>query len=144
VISAILVTIWLANLYVMRRPVPHLRPGVACLFVSLSVHVALPIEWVLGLPPGAKELLVGLVTSGPCFFAGIGFSTMFAASKAVGAALAAKLLGSMGGGMLEAASFILGIRALLVIGGVLDAGALVMQRAGHGGLARRRHSGRSG
>ena len=115
VISAILVMIALANYYVMRVRIGSLTPYYGALFAGLLVNFTVPLGVFTGLPPGLKELVLGLITGFPLFFAGIIFSTSFAATENRAAALATNLLGAMAGGLLESVSFLFGIKALLIL-----------------------------
>lgn len=115
VISAILVTLVCANAYVIKVRVQSLVPYYVGLGASLVLNFALPLGALAALPPGAKELVVSTAMGMPFFFAGVIFSTTFAAAKDPAAALSSNLLGAVAGGMLEAMSFVVGVKALLIL-----------------------------
>jgi hypothetical protein len=115
VISAVLATIFLANALTARVSVRSSPVLYLTLFASLLINLALPITVFAEAPAGLKELLVGVVMGLPFFFAGMIFSSAFAQAPDRPSALASNLLGAMVGGMLEALSFVLGVKALLVV-----------------------------
>src|SRR5262249_22737749 len=62
-----------------------------------------------------KALLVGTLTTLPMLFAGMIFIDSFAHVENKGRALGANLIGSLIGGMLQSLTFVVGIKALLLI-----------------------------
>jgi SAM-dependent methyltransferase len=129
VISAVLVMIMLANCFAMRVRIASLAPYYVALLVSLSINFALPPGAFAGLPSGPKELAIGLIMGLPLFFAGVVFSTSFSAAEARSSALASNLLGALAGGMLESLSFLVGIKALLVVAALLYLFSLLSRRS---------------
>ena len=67
------------------------------------------------LPPVAKSVVVGSLTSLPMLFSGIIFIRSFAAVAGKDQALGANLIGSLAGALLQSVTFLVGIRALLWI-----------------------------
>ena len=67
------------------------------------------------LPYATKAAVVGLLTSLPMLFSGIVFIRSFAAADRKDAALGANLMGSLVGGLLQSVTFVIGIKALLLI-----------------------------
>jgi SAM-dependent methyltransferase len=141
-ISAILVMIVLANAYAARARPASLTPYFAALFASLALNLIVPLGAFAALPPGPKALATGVVMGLPILFAGIIFSASFAVAADRAAVLAANLLGAMAGGALETFSFLVGIKALLLLAAALYLLAL-LARAGavHPGPAESASSG---
>ncbi|MDP9374510.1 MAG: methyltransferase domain-containing protein [Chloroflexota bacterium] len=119
VISAILVMIFLANAYATRVPIASLTPYFVALFASLALNLAVPLGAFAALPPGLKAMAIGFVMGLPILFAGIIFSASFAVAEDRASMLASNLLGAMAGGVLETLSFLIGIKALLIVAAAL-------------------------
>jgi SAM-dependent methyltransferase len=128
VFSAALLTLFLANLLVMRRPRPGLAWAWGGLLGSLLVNYLLPPQLLLGLGPseriGASVLLIGL----PVFCAGVCFSTLFARQQRTGYALGINLVGAMAGGMVEYLSMLIGMRQVWLLIILVYAAALICSR----------------
>ena len=75
--------------------------------------------------PGWKALVVGALTTLPMAFSGVAFARAFALAGRKDYALGANLIGALVGAVLEAMSFLLGMRALLVAVAVLYAAAML-------------------
>jgi len=73
------------------------------------------------LPYATKALIVGLLTTLPMLFSGLIFARSFRGSANRDKALGANLLGALGGALLQTASFLFGLKALLVLVGILYA-----------------------
>jgi hypothetical protein len=67
------------------------------------------------LPYPTKAAIVGGLTSLPMLFSGLVFIRSFAVADRKDAALGANLMGSLAGGLLQAVTFVTGIKALLLI-----------------------------
>jgi spermidine synthase len=115
VISAILIMILGANLFVRRFKPGDLRPYYVLLLCSLVFNYAVPVSSILGQHFVLRGLVSGFLLSLPLFFAGIIFATSLSRMRTVELAFGANLLGSVVGGMLEYSSLIFGIRALYLI-----------------------------
>jgi len=115
IISGILTMILLANLLVARCPtVP--RPALFGLLIvsCLSIYlVDLSTFAFLAYP--LKAAIVGLLTTLPMLFAGMIFIDSFAQVERQDRALGANLIGALVGGMLQSLTFVVGIKALLLI-----------------------------
>jgi spermidine synthase len=81
--------------------------SVALYFVDLSRFAFLPFA--------SKAVLVGVLTSLPVLFSGIVFIRSFAAAREKDLALGANLIGALVGGLLQSVTFLIGIRALLLL-----------------------------
>jgi hypothetical protein len=89
------------------------------------------------LPYAAKALLVGGLTSLPMLFSGIVFIRSFASMNRKDLALGANLFGAMAGALIQPVTFLLGIKALLlVVTGFYVVAMLTRPRAAASGLAR--------
>ena len=121
IISAVLLMVLVANAivpFVRRVPtavfyVLLLATITGLYFVDLAVFAFLPYA--------TKAVLVGVLTTLPMLFSGIIFARSFSAADGKDKALGANLLGSLGGALLQSVSFLIGIRALLVLVGILYA-----------------------
>jgi spermidine synthase len=118
VISAILIMILGANMFVLKFKPTDTRPFYLLLLVSLLLNYAVPVSSMLGQNFVLRGLISGLVMSVPLFFAGIIFATSLRRLKSVELAFGANLLGSVVGGMLEYSSLVFGIRALYLVAAV--------------------------
>lgn len=115
IISGIMIMILLANYYVLKIEIKSHLPYYAGLAISLVIIYFFPLGQLAGLPFLTKALIAGLVLSAPIFFAGIIFAHSFRNAQSLNKVFASNLIGAMVGGMLECASFIVGIRALLAL-----------------------------
>jgi hypothetical protein len=75
---------------------------------------AIDLSALSGLSYSWRVVTVGLITSVPLVFSGIIFVTSFASTVSKDEALGANLLGSVLGSMLQAATFAIGLRSLLL------------------------------
>lgn len=130
VFAAVLATIFLANLLVLRDKAPSLRLAWAGLAASILLNVFFPLTWLFVLPAplkvGASGVLIGL----PVFFAALCFSHLFKHQKTTGYALGINLVGAMAGGLVEYLSMLIGMRAVwLVVLGVYTAAWLTTRLA---------------
>jgi len=125
IISGVLVMILLANLVAARFPRLPLGPVYALLVGSCLGLYVLDLSTFAFLPYGTKAIVVGLLTSLPMLFSGIVFMRSFADVERKDAALGANLMGALVGGLLQSVTFVVGIKALLLIVGALYVGALL-------------------
>lgn len=105
----------LSNEVVLRRW--RITPWVAfsMLFLSLGLGYGLTFMGLAGVPLWMEGALRGLIITLPLFFAGICFSYRLERGKNVSSTMAANLLGSILGGILEYTSMVSGFRFLYVI-----------------------------
>ncbi|HUW94217.1 MAG TPA: spermidine synthase, partial [Anaerolineae bacterium] len=115
VISAILIMILGANMFVRKFKPSDVRPFYVLLMASLLLNYAVPVSSILGQNFVLRGLISGLAMSLPLFFAGIIFATSLRGLKSVELAFGSNLLGSVVGGMLEYSSLVFGIRALYLV-----------------------------
>lgn len=124
IISAIMLMILLSNLVAFlfpRIPTTLVASGligtcVALYFIDLSSFAFLPFL--------TKAIVVGLLTTLPMLFSGLIFIDSFARTKHKDAALGANLMGALIGGALQSITYVIGIKALLLVVAALYAAAL--------------------
>jgi hypothetical protein len=115
IISSVLVLILFANLIAAYLPRLPLGPVYALLCGSCLLFYFLDLSRFAFLPYPVKAAVVGALTSLPMLFSGIIFIRSFAAVPAKNVALGANLMGSLVGGLLQSVTFLVGIKALLLI-----------------------------
>jgi len=125
IISGVMVMILLANLVAAKFPKLPLPPVYALLVLSCIGLYFLDLSRFAFLPYATKALVVGLLTSLPMLFSGIVFIRSFAAARRKDAALGANLLGALVGGLLQTITFVVGIKALLLIVAALYVSAVL-------------------
>jgi len=130
VISAILCMALLGNLAVMRGWTGGIGRWYVALVASLLVASQVPPGVFSELGTLAKGALGGGFYTLPVLFAAVVFSTLFEREEHRAAALASNLLGGVVGGMLESLSFLVGMKALLLVAAALYVGSALMGRSG--------------
>ncbi len=124
---AILVLVLLANLLVMRLRLRRAWPWAALLVVSLSIAFLVPLEAVLALPGVVRAAAAGALMLSPVFFANVLFARFFRDEEGTAdLGLAANILGTMLGGVLEYLSMIVGYGTLYLVAAGLYAAAVFM------------------
>jgi spermidine synthase len=125
VFFGILITVWVANWYVRRRPPRRVEPYFVFLGVALLLNYAVPLASLLQMPLLARWVLGGVLNALPVGAAGIVFSSLLRRAEAPDRALGANLLGAVFGGCLEYVSIVTGLRALTLLALVLYLVALL-------------------
>ena len=115
IVSGILCMILLSNLLAVRLPRLPLELVAACLIGSCLALYWFDLSRLAFLPYASKAVLVGTLTTVPMLFSGILFIRSFAQVERKDAALGANLLGALVGGLLQSVTFVIGIKALLLI-----------------------------
>jgi len=121
IISAVLTMVLVAN---ALAPLVTRVPTGAIYAVLLSTIGGL---WFVDLaafaflPYMTKAVLVGVLTTLPMLFSGLVFARSFSAADGKDKALGANLLGSLAGALLQTMSFLIGLKGLLLLVGVLYA-----------------------
>ena len=112
-LTAILLVLVAANVYVSRRKVGRLEPYYALLVVFLLLNYFFPWQ---ALPYAARTVGVFLSTAYavPVFFAGVIFTEAFRRYPQKSAAFGANIVGAVAGGLAQNISFIFGMKMLLV------------------------------
>jgi len=114
-ISAILILILCANLFVAVFKLKNLKFIYLLLIMSISIIYFIPLRMFNLLNHWPKFFLANTILNLPIFFAGIIFITSFKNAKRRDLAFGSNLLGAAIGGTIESISFITGIRFLLLI-----------------------------
>jgi len=127
VFAGVLLVVLLAVEVTRRwRAPPPLRVVYAMLAGSLMLSASVRPDLLLGLPVVPRALVAVILAFLPIFFANLVFARRFTDTADATSAFGANLLGAMIGGCLEYASLIVGYQSLLVIAGLLYAGAFVL------------------
>jgi spermidine synthase len=120
VLSAILAVLVLANLFVQR--VPAFRRGwlYAILIVALIAVYLVPWESIpFGAHPTGTILAAAYCI--PIFFAGLIFAETFRRCQNKSSAFGSNIIGSVAGGLAQNLSFVIGLKALLLLAAVFYA-----------------------
>ncbi len=115
IISGILTMILLANFIAARFRNISENAVVGCLIGSCLGLYFLDISRFAFLPYLTKAVIVGGLTTLPILFSGIIFIRSFSRVESKDTALGANLMGSVVGGVLQSVTFLVGIKALLLI-----------------------------
>jgi len=115
IVSGVLGMILLANLVAYRFP--HMPLGIVYV-VLIAICLALyfvDLARFAFLPYAIKAVIVGCLTTLPMLFSGIVFIRSFAVAVGKDQALGANLIGALVGALLQSVTFVIGIKALLLI-----------------------------
>ena len=117
-LSAILLTLVLANFWVeARQPLGGLLPYyVALAFCLIAIYL---IPWA-DLPLGSKTVgtLLAAAYSFPILLAGIIFTESFRRCQDKSASFGSNIVGAVAGGLAQNISFVIGLKALLLLAAV--------------------------
>ncbi|HUR55225.1 MAG TPA: hypothetical protein VMZ71_13915, partial [Gemmataceae bacterium] len=119
IISGVLCMILLANALAGWAKKLPVWPVYAALVGSCAGLYFVDLSQFAGLPYAAKAVVVGLIASLPMLFSGLVFAKSFAVAERKDSALGANLFGSLVGALLQTITFVTGVKALLLIVGVL-------------------------
>ena len=128
VISTLLVFILLANLVAGRWP--KLPRGVAYvgLFATLAASYLVPTDLLFFDSWLVRGAVATALYCSPVFFAGLIFVASFREAGFRAEAFGSNLLGSLVGGLLESASFWIGINSLVLVAGALYLASMLTMR----------------
>ncbi len=115
IVSGVLVMILAANLLAHRFPGMNLRAVYAALMGICLLLYFIDLASFAFLPYATKALVIGGLTTLPMLFGGIIFIRSFKAMADKDTALGANLIGAVFGAMIQSVTFVLGIKALLLI-----------------------------
>ncbi|MBT3413551.1 MAG: hypothetical protein HOI59_03910 [Nitrospina sp.] len=119
VFASILMLIFAANLFILRKgPFDKTRIFFA-LFISIGVSYAIPTHSLLALPLAGQWIAGALITAVPLFFAGMLFSQIFENRQEPTTSLGYNLMGAICGGLLEYSSMAFGTKNLYLLALVL-------------------------
>jgi spermidine synthase len=120
VLSAILAVLVLANLFVQRFSALRLGPLYAVLVAGLIAIYVIPWESLPLSSRAAGTLLAGAYCI-PLFFAGVIFAETFRKCENKSNAFGSNIIGAVAGGLAQNSSFIVGLKALLLLAAVFYA-----------------------
>jgi hypothetical protein len=115
IISSILLLILLANLFVRWVTVRSVAPYYALLLGTIMGLYFIPLDTLNSLGHEAKFVVASLLLNLPIFFSGVIFIDSFRKAEAKDLAFGSNLIGSVVGGLLEPLSFVIGIKAILLL-----------------------------
>ncbi len=118
IITAILILILTANLFVARYRLTSLKSIYVLLIISILLSYVFPLSIFNTLGYWPKSIIAGILLNLPIFFAGMIFIYSFKRTTNKSVAFGSNLLGAACGGILESLSFIIGIKLLLPIIGL--------------------------
>ena len=124
VIGAFLTMGFLANLWVLVRPV-SLRLTYILLFISLFLGLVVSPSHFIASSAAMKVIAAGLLVGIPVFFSGIVFSRSFSVIAHPEKGLGVNLFGAIAGGILENAVMLGGINTLGVLAILLYGAAMI-------------------
>jgi spermidine synthase len=115
IVSGVLFMILIANWLAERFPkLPLTALYLALIFSCISLYF-LDLSRFAFLPYVTKAIIVGGLTTMPMVFSGIVFIRSFAVAIGKDVALGANLIGAIAGALLQSVTFLIGIKALLLI-----------------------------
>jgi len=124
-LTSILTVLLLSNFYVKFRPPGNLSPYYISLCAALIANYLIPWSLVPG-SATAVGILLCVANCVPVFFAGIIFTESFRRYGGRSDAFGANMLGAVAGGLTQNLSFILGMKALLLIAALIYGGAALL------------------
>jgi SAM-dependent methyltransferase len=130
-LSGILTVLLLSNVYVKFRPPGNLSAFYVLLCAALVANYFMPWARVPG-SATAVGILLCLANCIPVFFAGIIFTESFRRRGGRSDVLGANILGAVAGGLTQNLSFILGMKALLIVAAAIYCGAALLHFAEKG------------
>ena len=99
----------------MKYRISRMNGWYAGLFVSLLLAYLIPVHAFLFGSYLARGIIVGTFYSLPLFFAGVIFAGSIARVAGIESAFASNMIGAAIGGMLESASYLVGLKAVVLI-----------------------------
>ena len=115
IISSILGMALLANWIAYQFPKLSITPVYILLVATCLGLYFIDLARFGFLPYFTKAVIIGTLTSLPMLFSGIIFIRSFAVAKEKSNALGANLIGALAGALLQSITFIIGIKALLLV-----------------------------
>ncbi len=124
IVSGIMMMILLSNLAASLFPRIPKTPVACCLIGTCLALYFVDLSQFAFLPFMTKAVVVGSLTTLPMFFSGLIFIDSFAKTQHKDSALGANLMGALVGGALQSVTYVIGIKALLLVVAALYAAAL--------------------
>ncbi len=119
IISAVLSMVLFANALAPRLSFVPTAVFYVLLLTTIGALYVVDLAAFAFLPYLSKAVLVGVLTTLPMLFSGLVFARSFSMAGRKDRVLGANLLGALVGGMLQTLSFLVGIKALLLLVGGL-------------------------
>ncbi|OVE80048.1 hypothetical protein BVY02_01460, partial [bacterium J17] len=115
IISGILVLILLANYLVYLGPSISIGVSYIGLFCSALMLYFFDLAQLAFLPYWQKAIAVGLLSTLPMLFSGVIFIRSFSIATKKNLAFGANIIGALIGALLQSLTFLIGVRALLLL-----------------------------
>ena len=115
IISGVLIMALVANWLVFRFPNIQVRYAYIALILTCLILYFVDIAQFAFMPYITKALVVGGLTTLPMLFSGIIFIRSFSLVEGKNEALGANLVGALVGALLQSITFVVGIKALLLV-----------------------------
>jgi hypothetical protein len=115
VFSSVLLTIFIANLMVMRKKAPSIKTAWIGLYLFILVNFFFPLPWLFEVGTLLRIFICSLLIGTPVFFAAVCFSRLFERETITGYPLGINLIGAMAGGIIEYSSMAVGMRKVWLI-----------------------------
>jgi hypothetical protein len=115
IISGVLTMALLANWLAYKFPNIQVRYAYLALIATCLILYFIDLAQFAFLPYATKALIVGGLTCLPMLFSGIIFIRSFAIVESKNEALGANLVGALVGALLQSITFVIGIKALLLV-----------------------------
>jgi hypothetical protein len=115
IVSGVLTMALLANWLAYKFPKIQVRYAYFALIVTCLILYFVDLAQFAFLPYATKALLVGSLTTLPMLFSGLIFIRSFAMVEGKDEALGANLIGALVGAVLQSVTFVVGIKALLLV-----------------------------
>lgn len=141
VITSILLMILAANILAERFPRTPVIVSYLCILVVGAYLYQIDYTALSGESFATRFAVCGLLAASPLFFSALVFARSWSAEERPYEALGANLLGALAGGLLQLLSFLLGLRALVILALICYAGSYIALR--RLGTARDRRVGRA-
>jgi hypothetical protein len=125
IISAILIMILAANLAALKFKIDKTGLWYTGLFISLAASYFIPVSDLIVGNYLVRGVIAGFFYSLPLFFAGVIFASSIRKVMGVEAAFAANMMGAAIGGMLENASYLVGLKAMVLVAIALYAASAI-------------------
>ena len=115
IVSGVLIMALLANWLAYKFPQIKVQYAYIGLITTCLILYFVDLAQFAFLPYTIKALVVGSLTTLPMLFSGIIFIRSFAIVEGKNEALGANLVGSLAGALLQSVTFVIGIKALLLV-----------------------------
>jgi len=112
VFGAVLLTMFLGNLAVLKNKAPRIEVAWIGLCLFILLNYLFPMDWLFQVDRIMRVALCVLLIGVPVFFAALCFSHNFKKQTTTGYPLGINLVGAMAGGTIEYISMLVGIRTV--------------------------------